>query len=255
MTSVAVTYARQPLRADIVRDGLREAIFRGEFPPGSKLPNEERLCARFRVSRTTIREAVRGLVEEGFLVRRQGSGTFVTSRPLLRNSLDINFGYTDLIESMGMRAGQKRLRLDTVRADESVARLLGLEVGDEVVRLDRVRTADGRPVIYSIDYLPRSIVDPDAHRADLEHSVYHLLERLGLPVDHGEATITPVLAEPYLARILQVRVGEPLQHLVQVDFTTDGRPVLLSYEWHVPSVIQFRVYRKGPHQGLSAPRA
>jgi GntR family transcriptional regulator len=247
--------SRQPLRVDIVRDGLREAIFNGEYPPGSKLPNEEELCVRFGVSRTTIREAVRGLVEEGFLVRRQGSGTFVTSRPLVRNSLDINFGYTDLIRSLGMRPGQRQLRMESIPADEAVARALDLEVGAPVLRLDRVRTADSRPIIYSIDYLPEAIVDPAAYRSELKQSIYRLLERLELPVEHGEATLTPVLADAYLARVLQVRVGEPLQHLVQIDYAANGQKVVLSYEWHVPTVMEFRVYRRGPYLGTAAPRA
>ena len=76
----------RPLLPDVVRSELRRAIVGGEFPPNSKLPNEEALCARFGVSRITLREAVRGLIEDGYVVRRQGAGTFVTSGPALRNS-------------------------------------------------------------------------------------------------------------------------------------------------------------------------
>ena len=86
----------------------------GGYEPGSKLPNEDALAERFGVSRATIREASRGLVEEGYLVRRQGSGTFVTARPLLRNSLDTNFSYTAYLESTGVRAGRRILGLREV---------------------------------------------------------------------------------------------------------------------------------------------
>ena len=85
----------------IVRSGLRREIIAGEFPPGSKLPNEEQLRDRFEVSRITLREAVRGLIEDGYVVRRHGSGTFVTHRPALRNWLDTNFSYTEYLESSG----------------------------------------------------------------------------------------------------------------------------------------------------------
>ena len=84
----------RPLLADVVRDGLRRAVITGTWPPGDRLPNEDALGGQYSVSRATIREAVRGLVEEGYLSRRQGSGTYVTARPLLRNSLDTNFSYT-----------------------------------------------------------------------------------------------------------------------------------------------------------------
>jgi DNA-binding GntR family transcriptional regulator len=244
------TYVRQPLRADMVRDGLRQAILGGEFPPGAKLPNENLLCVRFAVSRTTVREAVRGLAAEGFVVRRQGSGTFVTSRPPLRNALEANFTYTEIIESVGMRAGQRRLALRAMLADESVAALLDLGRHASVVRLERVRTADDRPAIYSIDYLPSTVMTPELLAPDPEQSIYQLLATLGLPVVHGEATLTPVLADPHLARILEVKVGEPLQRLVQIDFASDGRRVLLSFEWVVPSIVEFRVHRRGPHQDV-----
>ena len=98
----------RPLLTDVVRDGLRRAIFAGEYPPGSKLPNEDLLASRFAVSRTTIREAVRGLAEEGYLVRRQGSGTFVTARPLLRNSLDTNFSSSIFASSSAIGASKSR---------------------------------------------------------------------------------------------------------------------------------------------------
>jgi DNA-binding GntR family transcriptional regulator len=80
----------RPLLADVVRSELKRLILGGEFPVGSKLPNEDRLCERFGVSRVTIREAVRGLIEDGLVLRRHGSGTYVTRRPLIRNSLDVN---------------------------------------------------------------------------------------------------------------------------------------------------------------------
>ena len=95
----------RPLLPDVVRSELRRAIIEGEFPPRSKLPNEEALCERFSVSRITLREAVRGLIEDGYVIRRQGAGTFVTAGPALRNSLDTNFSYTEYLESTGVVVG------------------------------------------------------------------------------------------------------------------------------------------------------
>src|ERR1700759_3812761 len=97
----------RPLLPDVVRWELRRAIIEGEFPPGSKLPNEEALCDRYNVSRITLREAARGLIADGYVSRRQGSGPFVTSGPALRNSLDTNFSYTEYLESTGIRVSKK----------------------------------------------------------------------------------------------------------------------------------------------------
>ena len=236
----------RPLLADVVRNELRRAILSGEFPFGSKLPNEDMLCDRFGVSRVTIREAVRGLIEDGYVVRRQGSGTFVTRRPNLRNSLDSNFSYTEYLESAGTRPGKQILGARTTTADAETLQALALPVGSDVIELRRIRTADGRPAIYSVDLLPTDIVDPVRDRAAFKRSLYRFLAEQGHPIDHGEAVLIPTVADRDMARLLDVVVGTPLQQLTQIDVDGAGRPVMLSREWHVPSVMELRVYRRGP---------
>jgi DNA-binding FadR family transcriptional regulator len=71
----------RPTRIDEVRQGLLADLVTGAKPLGTKLPNEQALAARFGVSRATVREAVGGLVESGYLLRRHGSDTYVTSLP------------------------------------------------------------------------------------------------------------------------------------------------------------------------------
>ena len=236
----------RPLLADVVQGQLRAAILAGEFPVGSKLPNEDRLCERFAVSRITIREAVRGLMDDGFVVRRHGSGTYVTRRPMLHNSLDVNFSYTAYLESSGVKAGRRVLSTRTTGADAETAEALGTAVGAPIVEVRRIRTADRQPAIYSIDVMPGDIVEPTRDRDSLHRSLYRLLTRVGHPVAHAEAAVIPVIADRELAKVLEVLPGTPLQHLRQVDYDESGRAVMLSLEWHVPAMIELRVYRRGP---------
>lgn len=240
------TTAARPLLADMVRDGLRRAVITGTWPPGDKLPNEDALAEQFGVSRATIREAVRGLVEEGYLARRHGSGTFVTSRPLLRNSLDTNFSYTAYLESTGVRAGRRILGLRTIPASEVVAEQLRIEPDALVVELRRVRTAEDRPAVFSIDHMVADIVDAKRDREALDGSIYALLAAAGHPVRHAEAIVAPASADAELATVLEVPEGTLLQHLQQVDVDVAGRRVLFSLEWHNPDVMELRVYRRGP---------
>ncbi len=236
----------RPLLADVVRVQLRRAILSGEFALGSKLPNEEQLCDRFGVSRVTVREAVRGLIEDGYVVRRQGSGTYVTRRPSLRNSLDTNFSYTEYLEASGLQAGKQVLGARMIVADDATADALDISHGSTVAEIRRTRTADRQPAIYSVDYLPSDIIDAIDPRDRFRGSMYRVLSDLGHSVDHAEAVLEPVVADRELARILDVAQGAPLQHLRQVDYDSAGRPVMLSLEWHVPAVIELRVYSRGP---------
>lgn len=230
----------------MVRDGLREALLSGEFPPGTKLPNEQVLAERFGVSRATVREGVRALVESAQLRRVQGSGTYVNARPVLRNSLDINFSYTDLIRTSGREPGERCLSVTDVPATPRVAGALRLPPGGATVRIERIRTADGHPVIHSIDVLPRALVGDDVPAEQVRGSLYGFLAASGHPVHHGEARLAPAVADEHLAELLEIPEGTPLQHLEQVDFGADGQPLLLSAEWHVPDEIELTVYRRGP---------
>jgi GntR family transcriptional regulator len=243
---MAVRARRRPPLSDAVRDDLRRLILTGSFPAGSRLPNEPDLCERYDVSRITLREAVQGLVQEGYLLRRQGSGTYVTRRPKLQNSLDQNFSYTDYLRNAGIRAGKKVLSAKTVAADAETAEALALEPEASVVEIRRLRTADGKPAVYSIDAIPSDIVKLGEDRPALRGSLYRLLSDHGHPVDHGEAIVAPAVAEGDLAGHLDVARGTLLQHLEQIDYDAVDRPVMYSLEWHVPSVFEVRVYRRGP---------
>jgi DNA-binding GntR family transcriptional regulator len=238
---------RRPLLTDIVRSELRQAIIVGEFPLGSRLPNEQALCERFEVSRATLREAVKGLVEDGMLIPRHGSGTYVRHRPSLGNSLDTNFSYTEYFTSTGHQAGEELVSLDTVQADEETAQALEVEAGTRVVQAVRTRSVDGRPAIYSTDLIPASLLGTrQPARSVFFGSLYQLLEKYGHPVDHAEAVLAPVLADGEVAGRLGVPLGAPVQYLRQVDLDADDRPIMLSHEWHAPSVIELRVFRRGP---------
>jgi DNA-binding GntR family transcriptional regulator len=114
-----------------------------------------------------------------------------------------------------------------------------------------VRTADGQPAIYSIDLIPAEIVGRRRDREALGGSLYRLLAAVGHPVAHGNAILSPAVADAALAAVLEVPVGELLQHVEQVDVDADGRRVMLSSEWHVPSVIELRCFRRGP--GVAIP--
>jgi DNA-binding GntR family transcriptional regulator len=236
----------RPLLADVVRSELKRLILGGEFALGSKLPNEDRLCERFGVSRVTIREAVRGLIEDGLVVRRHGSGTYVTRRPLIRNSLDVNFSYTEHFQASGLRPGRRLLGLRRIPADEELAETFGIPVGTTLIEVRRIRTADGRPAVYSVDRVPDALIDPSPERSAFGGSLYRILTAAGHPISHAEAVLIPAIADKELAHLLDVSPGTPIQQLRQTDYDEAGAPVMVSDEWHVTSVIELRVYRRGP---------
>ncbi|GBE22965.1 HTH-type transcriptional repressor YvoA [bacterium BMS3Bbin01] len=230
------------LLADQVRDDLLARIHDGSLTVGAKLPAEPKLCEEFGVSRATIREAVRSLAEAGYLHRVHGLGTYVAFRPRLRHSLGHNLSYTRLIQQAGLRPNRRVLGLERTKAGQEEATALGIGEA-EVVRIERIRSADDRPVIYSVDTIPETYV-PGVTDEGFGGSLYELFERMGYEVAYGEATLAPVLADEQLAEHLQVDAGSPLLRIVQVDYTTVGDAIMFSREWHVPGVFELSLLRR-----------
>ena len=245
------TRARPRLRSVSVRDELTRRIDEGQFPAGTRLPSEPDLAAELQVSRATLREALRALEGEGLVRRRRGSGTFVAERPRVANSLDLNFGVTEAIRLAGMRAGIAQGRHWTEPASAAEAARLDLEPGQDVLVVERVRTAEGKPVVLSRDIFPSRLLGdrPPARIVEemLHRSIYEVLERdLGIVIHHGVARFRPVTADHAVARRLGVPRGELLLYLWQVDYAQDGAPVLSSHEFHLADAFDFTVVRRGP---------
>src|SRR6266545_5473378 len=133
----------------LVADRFRHAIARGEYPRGLRLPPEPELAQRTGVSRATLREALRVLEREGLVTRRQKAGTIVSSRPIVHNSLERNFSVRETIEASGKVYGVQDAQIRFVKASSAIAESLQLTSGAPITVLERVRTADGLPVIFT----------------------------------------------------------------------------------------------------------
>ena len=235
--------------ADATSEALQQAIFAGKFPPGSQLPPEFDLMAQLRVSRTTLREALKRLEEQGLIVRRRGRGTYVRERSIVKD-LSLNFGISEMITQAGFKPGVHSAVLRREPAPAEVADALNVQEGAPLVVVERVRTADDRPVVWSRDMLPAVRLEPRGLAAEdlLNRSLYQwLAETFRIHVARGVAQLTPVIATAELAARLDVRRGTPLLRMAQTDFDADDQPVLYSVEFHLPDAFVFLVNRKGPH--------
>jgi GntR family transcriptional regulator len=249
--NATVTLIGQTKLASRVRDEVRDRIRDGRFSDGVQLPAEVELATSLGVSRTTVREALLQLEQEGLLIRRHGHGTFVRSTNRLRGSLNANLSATEVIRSHGMEPGTSHARVERHRPPPSVAEQLGLGADAEVIRLERVRTADGRPVIFTVDMMPVRLfedagVDPEI-LLDPALSLYRLYaERLGQSITDGQAAIRLIHADALVAERLGMAIGSPILAVEQIDANAEGEPVLFSIESYVADTFEFSVHRRGP---------
>jgi GntR family transcriptional regulator len=246
-----------PSRQDVVRgicDTMRISIMKGAITPGTQLPPEIELARSLGISRNTLREALNILQQEGTIRREHGVGTFVTDNLLLPNRLDLNLGATEIIRSLGMKPGDRDIRIERLLADGECADDLEVPLGTELVKISRVRLADGKPVIYSLDTLPVQVIHQDRTEIPLETlkellleelSIYKILEtHLGINIGYGIAILQPHRAEAVVANALHVDEDSLVMVLRQTDYDVAGNPILLSYEYHRSDVCRFTLFRK-----------
>jgi GntR family transcriptional regulator len=230
-----------------VRGELLTRINDGVWQPGDRLPAESRLAEDLSVSRATLREALKSLQDEGFLSRTRGAGTYLTSRPRPKNNLELNFGVTDLIRSMGREPGTAHLQVSQRPCTAEESERLNLPDHSDVYVVERVRTADEVPIALCVDVIGRDTIEAGTLGGLLaKQSFYAVLHANGIQITHGAAVITATVATDEHAEALGIEPGELLMRLTQVDYDVEDRPILLSDELHVASAFEMTVHRRGP---------
>lgn len=191
--------------------------------PGDPVPSERELAARYHVSRATVRETIGQLVSEGHLRRVPGKGTFV-AEPRVESVLHLA-SFTADMTRRGLVAGTRVLAVAEVPADRRLADALAVDPGAPLIRVERLRSADGIPMAHERSHYPAARV-PDLTEADLTGSIYALLEqRYQLGPLRGEQVVSARGADPVLATLLGIHTGAPLLVFDRVTASGAGVPV------------------------------
>ncbi|SHJ56665.1 transcriptional regulator, GntR family [Anaerobranca californiensis DSM 14826] len=229
----------------IVKDKLLELIKKGYYTNGSKLPSEFELAKDFGVSRPTLREALRVLEEENVLIKKHGVGTFVNSTPTkIKSGIEHLFSVTESIEQLNLKAGTKILSVQIVDPDDKDRQKLKLNFPSQLIKIERVRTANGEPVVFCIDKLVQGDLDQNLFQ-NIEGSIFEVLEKhYNKRITYAVSEIVPVLANFKLADALEISSRTPLLLLEQVHFTNDEQPILYSKNYFRADKFAFHVVRK-----------
>src|SRR5919201_1247178 len=195
-----------------------------ELGVGEAIPSERRLSSDLGVSRLTLRAALDELVREGYLVRRHGSGTFV-SEPKIAQQLTLT-SFSEDMRRRGMVPDSRTISLENVHAGPQVARGLNISPGDRVFRIRRLRLADDEPMALETLHVPVSLV-PGLTAAQLEHaSWYELLEeRYNVVIASGLQTIEPTVTDEEESELLSVPLHSPAFLFERTSHTREGRTV------------------------------
>jgi GntR family transcriptional regulator len=225
--SAPAEWARSATKRAQVR-GVLEKLVGNELHPGDAIPSERMLVTRLGVSRVTVRQAIADLVRTGVLERVHGKGTYVTG-PQVDSLLHLT-SFSREMRDRGLVPATVVLAATEESADDDIAYALRIRPGRPVVRVERLRTADGTPMAYEVGHYPSTLFPGLLHRE--LGSLYDVFATdYGIVVTSGEQTVRAESADAHQARILGIPKRAPL--LVQERITHAGARVIeLSTSWY-----------------------
>ena len=199
----------------------------GNYESGSMIPTENELSDAFEISRTTVRQAITELVQEGWLYRIKSKGTFVSQPKISQDFIKKLESYNDQMIRLGMTPSTEVIELSIQKADEQTAKALNLATKDKVIFLSRKRFVDGEPLVTLDTYLPYKkcsfLMDCDFTKA----SLYQELASKGdeFNVFQIQRMVEAVEATASDAANLDTKKGKPIQYFSSIGYNAFGVPI------------------------------
>ncbi len=237
-------YARPLLYAEVVEQ-IKEKIASGEWAYGDRIPSESDLADLFHVSRATLREGISFLVNKGVLIRKRGIGTFVGQKEEFQGGIETLLSITQWISSHGYEPGTQHIHYFQRPGSVVEKDIFPERTGEAVAELHRVRTANGVPIIYCIDVIPKQYMptNPDQFGESL---MEYLENHWGQTVLLAHSAIEVVMATREIAERLGLTQGAPLLKLKQIHYNSVMEPILVSQDHFVPERFKFEIVRRRP---------
>ena len=209
-------------KSQIVKEYILQNIANGIYPIGHMIESEPVLSEKLHISRMTIREAIRDLVEENILEKQHGRGTFVLKQPKFKG-FQCGIGFSEEMKRHGMIPSAKNVVLQEMQATEEIANDLHIDIHSPIWNIKRVRLANNQPIAYEDEYFSKVIV-PNLTEEIANDSIYKYLSQQGIEFTYADQMLDAVLASEEIAQLLEVEVGTPLIRMYIIAHLKNGTP-------------------------------
>ena len=236
--------ARTPSLTDQVKSHLKERILEGDFSDG-RIPSENELAGELGVSRTTVRDALTRLENDGTIYRKQGAGTFVNEHGLqIKSRLEEIWSYEEVLEDHGYTPSVEVLELKRLAADTQTATQLGIDEGDELLVVIKLFREDETPVILTENRIPAAYVQEDAASFAGIPMYRFMEEHCDRNLSYYLSEIIPVALNTEQSRRLGVKRGTPAMCFEEVGYDQDNQPVVRATSIFRDDLLRFRLIRR-----------
>ena len=234
---------RRPLPLQLREEIL--AIIESEgLQPGDRLPTEIAIADRFGVGRTTAREALKLLEQDGIIDVRHGSGRFVSPVAMLERSMTRLESVTEMMRAHGYSVTNRVVSATSRPASAEEMTILGLPEGEVVMQLERVRLHGDEPLIYSVDVFRRSLLAVPIEDTALSGSLLDLLEANGTLITSAMAQLHAVHLPKAGERAIGHRTSEPWVLLMHRNLDETGATIIVSRDYYRGDRFTFNVFRR-----------
>jgi GntR family transcriptional regulator len=237
-----------------IRNLLRERIRLGEWSAEEPMPTEEELVEHFGVSRTTVRQAMSDLSNEGLVVRRPGRGTFAR-QPLMVLRMQQWHSLTKDIAQRGLTPSKKILCVERLKAGAEIADRAKELVEVEMLHVQSIRYADEIPIIVLDQYFPYELCGflADEPLDDPDLTSEGILAEHGILEARAEGELIATTASEVEAQYLNIEAGSPLIEIATKAYSGDGRVVEYARGVVVTAAYPLALYSDWSTEGLAAP--
>lgn len=202
---------------------IQERISSGEYPVGMCLPSEREYCEEYSISRMTVRQAISDLVNESLLRRERGKGTYV-AQPKIEQGLQALTSFTEDMKRRNMHPGTRLIHMTTCPATSRVARQLGIEDGESVFEITRLRLADDEPMAIETAYVPICNL-PNLTEKVATGSLYEVMRERGIEIAHATQTLEASLAKVTEATKLNIKNKAPVLLIERTTYASGGQAI------------------------------
>lgn len=206
-----------------IHNEIKRSIESGRWSVGERIPSEREMAVTFGVSRMTLRQAVKTLVDEGILERHVGSGTFVARQKVQEKMSSGVTSFSELMRAQGKAPSSKTISYHIATPSLSEMEKLNLMEKELVLRMERIRYADEMPICFEIATIPEKLIR-EYSKDEVTSSLYHALEESGHIIGHAQQTVSAMLASEQIAEYLGIRRGDAILRLRQLTNLEDGQP-------------------------------
>ena len=236
---------RNPSLTDQAKAHIKQLILENQFEE-DRIPSETDLAESLGVSRTTIRDALSRLENEGVIYRKQGAGTFVNRPGLqIKSRLEEIWSYKAVLEDHGYVPSTKVLDVRIEPAGPSISAELDLAPEDGLLIIEKLFLADQLPVILAINHIPVKLIDREYETNALELPVFEFLTEYGQQhLSYYLSEFVPVLANGSVAEYLNFANSKPLLSLEEVGYSEENTPIVKALSYIRDDLLRLRFIRR-----------